>query len=1001
MPGPLIGHWRNQDADGAWRTRMDAAETLYGPFAGHWSQYFGAGSVPLGSSEIAAIADGKRLHVYWKPWSTNWAQVASGGRDTQLNAAAVSIASVAPANVWLSIHHEPENDVNNTAGSGFTYADYRAMWAQVRARFNANSVTNVTWVMTYMNSAAHPEHMIQLWPGDSLVDIVAQQTYIGKSGTPSLLPQKFINTCVYFQNNRDPAADPPRSWGYLDKLQAVTEWGADLGGTAADRGTNQHRADTIAAVKDQLAVLKDTYNIQELRYFDAGSNDIDAPPAADGLAFQELKDASEASGSAGPLAYVGSFGAGANSTSVSPVLPAGIPDGGAVFAVGICADTRTMSPPAGWTPRPGYPKLGGANSKWYLWKKNSVTAADSSSVQQFLTDATNKIIVVGAVFSSPTGFDLDFFDGEPVFQAHDVAGTTYTAPQDTSTVAGVWGVAVFGVRGTDPTNWTPAGGLTERQDIALTGSGGTALHLATSAATIGPAGTNFGAFNETNINTSSGGGLTLLVKPRVSANPSSVVEERALTKATKTSEAASIGTLAVSPVGQQIGDILVADFYTVGGTATHAAPDGTWTKEADSGLINSTAVKTVWTKEVTALGQTYTFDSGTTGRRGTLIVRAFHGVDLADRIDGTPSIVSGAGVQSVTHGSHTPGGPGRRWVLCSSKNTAAAAVNSEIATPGEGAASFPTLNYIEFGGPSSSGCTNSVVSVAGDNVTFDMGGAAASTPNGSSPAVAPGVFAFWNDVLGSFFKSDWTVNVSLVPGGGAGHFFSRQGNLEAAAGGAGSTWYAGMQTNQAGVNGLIFSVWEAIDSIAGDLPSTLAQPFSGEGEGQQVLAPFAWSQGRTYKFKIQSDLARGTGWVACYVKDMVTAIEIHLGSIKVAASDSPLLRGVAYQWVEPFFSAVPPVNTCPLLPRSTSVMTKPGYVSSSAFYETSDVSSAHTTNANGNSAMHHKSVGEGATGTQVVTNANDAVNRTWIGIGFLLKPAAVGVTGAAQDIGWI
>lgn len=57
----------------------------------------------------------------------------------------------------------------------------------------------------------------------------------------------------------------------------------------------------------------------------------------------------------------------------------------------------------------------------------------------------------------------------------------------------------------------------------------------------------------------------------------------------------------------------------------------------------------------------------------------------------------------------------------------------------------------------------------------------------------------------------------------------------------------------------------------------------------------------------------------------------------------------------------------------------------SGFVETADLCSAHGTNPNGNLGMHHKAVGAGGTGVQAV-DSNDAVNRTWAGVGFLLQP---------------
>jgi hypothetical protein len=360
---PKVGLWADRDGV-SWENALAGREAIYGPVQGHWAQYFGAGEVPLSAPVVAKINAGKLLHVYWKPMAVSgsgstWADVASGLRDTQLDAAAASIASVAPRTVWLTIHHEPEDDhASHGGGAGWTAADYRGMWNRVRTRFNLVPVTNVVWVLVWQNSHSNPSNffsgpgqgMITLYGNDGvmdgLVDVVAQQDYIIATTPPATLATKWLEDLEFLVTN----ATANRNWSYLDKPQAFTEWGADLGGV--NRGTNSHRAQTIDAIRGILPDLA-SRNVTEIRYFDARTNIIDDPPSVDGVAFQALKDASEAGQSTGPVFVAGVAlardGATVTSSSIPFVLPTGWQQGDLAEVWLSTNSNPTMSTvPAGW-----------------------------------------------------------------------------------------------------------------------------------------------------------------------------------------------------------------------------------------------------------------------------------------------------------------------------------------------------------------------------------------------------------------------------------------------------------------------------------------------------------------------------------------------------------------------------------------------------------------------------------------------------------------------------
>jgi hypothetical protein len=325
---PKLGLWRNHDTDGSWATRMAASEATYGPFQGRWSQYYVPGALPIGADVETAIASGKQIHIFWKAWDVSWGDTAAGNYNTEIDAVAAEFNALEPTNIWLTLHHEPEDDyiAHGSGGSGWTAANYRGMWSKVRERFNLAGVTNVTWVMVWQNSHSHPAEMLILYGNDGvmdgLCDIVSQQSYIVKDTPASTIATKWIEDLEYLKTNDSTG----RRWSYLYKPQAFTEWGADLGGQTADRGTATHRAQTIDAVRGILPQLA-SRNVVSITYFDAGSNDISDPPSVDGVAFAALKDATEAGQQSGPVSVAGTSLSRDGTTVTSNTIPFTLPSG--------------------------------------------------------------------------------------------------------------------------------------------------------------------------------------------------------------------------------------------------------------------------------------------------------------------------------------------------------------------------------------------------------------------------------------------------------------------------------------------------------------------------------------------------------------------------------------------------------------------------------------------------------------------------------------------------
>ena len=122
----------------------------------------------------------------WKPENgSTWAQVAAGAQDAEIDAEAAHIKATFPERFFLAVHHEPEDEVIETAGSGFTAADYRAMFRHVVLRLRADGVDNAVTVADYTGA---PKWGSQSWydamyPGDDVVDWLAEDPYVMSPGT--------------------------------------------------------------------------------------------------------------------------------------------------------------------------------------------------------------------------------------------------------------------------------------------------------------------------------------------------------------------------------------------------------------------------------------------------------------------------------------------------------------------------------------------------------------------------------------------------------------------------------------------------------------------------------------------------------------------------------------------------------------------------------------------------------------------------------------------------
>lgn len=201
------------------------------------------------------------LFVNWKPDTTaSWRQVADGRADARIDRLARYVRTTFTARFFLTIWHEPENDVRPAAGSGFTAADYAAMYAHVVGRLRADGVTNAVTVMDYIgfDRWALQPWFAQLWPGDAYVDWVGLDPYGtgGQTGTSA----RDLRSLVDRPSGGFPGYYTWTTQVHPGKPVMLAEWGVRVD---TDHATGQ--AAFFATVGRQLAQFP---QLKALVYFD-------------------------------------------------------------------------------------------------------------------------------------------------------------------------------------------------------------------------------------------------------------------------------------------------------------------------------------------------------------------------------------------------------------------------------------------------------------------------------------------------------------------------------------------------------------------------------------------------------------------------------------------------------------------------------------------------------------------------------------------------------------
>jgi hypothetical protein len=151
-----------------------------------------------------------------------WGEVAKGGADAYLDTVAASVSRLGRP-VLLTVNHEPEEEVDATAGSGRTAADYVAMFRHVVQYVDARVAPDqVVWVWDVTGYPRWESLWPQLYPGDDVVDWVAYDPYLQD-------PTGCDFTCVanrtYAEYPQWPGFYDWATQQFPDKPLMLAEWG--------------------------------------------------------------------------------------------------------------------------------------------------------------------------------------------------------------------------------------------------------------------------------------------------------------------------------------------------------------------------------------------------------------------------------------------------------------------------------------------------------------------------------------------------------------------------------------------------------------------------------------------------------------------------------------------------------------------------------------------------------------------------------------------------------
>jgi hypothetical protein len=236
-------------------------------------------------AEIAMANEAGKPRILFTNWKvgygTKWGKVAAGEQDARIDRLSAYIkANYGRDKFFMAVHHEPENDVSTVAGSQMTAKDYAAMVRHTVRRMKANGVTNVVFVMAYMNVEKWNDSPWwgDLYPGNDVIDWVGVDSYVNAQ------PGGYHNGDFTYLMNRTTGKSTFNGWYNwavtTGKPVMVAEWAVYECKTACSA---EEKAKIHAKVVEQMKAMP---AIKALVAFDTASDQqgldmrIDSTPQA-------------------------------------------------------------------------------------------------------------------------------------------------------------------------------------------------------------------------------------------------------------------------------------------------------------------------------------------------------------------------------------------------------------------------------------------------------------------------------------------------------------------------------------------------------------------------------------------------------------------------------------------------------------------------------------------------------------------------------------------------
>ncbi len=171
------------------------------------------------------------IFANYKPIITKWSDIHTADADIQKMINSVK-AETNNKKIFMTLHHEPEDDVVSGATGCSTYkasasfgtpADYRYMWSYVVTKFRENNVNNVVWVMDYMNYSGWDCMVDDLYPGNDLVDWVMFNGYAMSSNEVNTGFEANIQRFISLMDSIQ--LSDSTKYSFSTKPWGIVEWG--------------------------------------------------------------------------------------------------------------------------------------------------------------------------------------------------------------------------------------------------------------------------------------------------------------------------------------------------------------------------------------------------------------------------------------------------------------------------------------------------------------------------------------------------------------------------------------------------------------------------------------------------------------------------------------------------------------------------------------------------------------------------------------------------------